>query len=190
MENSFISNQVCELLAHQMVEAQAEVLKHEAIVKNIRQTIVDKKAKIIKEFVFDKLFRIKDKEVIVTKVEARESDNGILVILKYAQNPDSAVKGLELTRKELQLFSDYREAFARFVDSFDKDWARKAEIAASNLSLLKNGIKLTDLHFCSFSFSEARNPEFYEKTGVYVGYEYGVSVKRLMLEDVVTKRFL
>lgn len=190
MENSFISNQVCELLAHQMVEAQAEVLKHEAIVKNIRQTIVDKKVEVIKDIVTGKLFRIKDKTMIVTSVEGHETENGILVIMKYAQEPDSAVVGLTLTRRELNLFSDYREAFTRYVDSFDRDWIYRAEIAASNLSLLKNGIKLTDLHFCSFSFSEARNPEFYEKTGVYVGYEYGVSVKRLMLEDVVTKRFL
>lgn len=51
MENLKLSNSVLEQLAFDLVGEMAEVAKHQAIIDNIKQIIVNEKTRVIKEVV-------------------------------------------------------------------------------------------------------------------------------------------
>lgn len=181
------SQNVCQLLAEQLIYEQAEVQKHEALVDNIKQTIIDMKMKVIMEFVKGKLFNIGGKKFAVINISVVKIPNGAYVVVNLAQEPMSAVEGLELNEKEAKLMSDYKEVFDFYQYTPDDQWDVEISKSAIALAEQEHELHLLDSIECEFDFADATEPEFYTKTGVYIDSNKGTNGEKLMLEDVVVR---
>lgn len=83
MEKTILENQVCGLLARQLAEEQVEVMKHQAIVENIKKTIVERKRRVVEELTLGRLFCIDGSKVRVTDVMVHVDDNSFRIMLTY-----------------------------------------------------------------------------------------------------------
>ena len=183
MANIFVSNSVCELLAQQLVEEQAEVIKHQGTVNYIKQTIMEKKTEVIKKLVEGRMYKFEGKRVIVIEVSSFESKDGIFVMLSFAEDPASAKKHTSLTKREKVLLAKYSEAFKHCRHHFDDYWRNEALTAAYALGSLKHGISLHDERYWEFSFDEAKDPSFFKTSGITVDAFRGCGYENVLLED-------
>lgn len=189
MKTSYSQN-VCRELAEQLIKEQAEVQKHQALVENIKQTIIDMKMKLIMKFVKGKLFEIKGKKFAVMNISVVDIPNGVYAVANLAQEPMSAMEGVELNEKEAMLMADYKEVFDFYRFTPSDQWDIEITKPAIALGEQEHGLLLLDTIECEFDFSDAIEPEFYTKTGIYIDGYRATSCDKLMLEDVVvTKEF-
>lgn len=179
-----ISAQVCEQLAQQLVSEQVEVLKHQGIVDQIKKTILEKKTEVIREVVDGRMFRYEGKRFILLNLSSFEADNCIFVMMDYFEYPTKAIEALTLTRKEKVLLEEYEMAFSLYMTEHEKIWEQQLFSIAAQLGKLKNGIRLHEGWFRTFSFEDASNPDFFRKSGIYLGYKPCPGIKGIMLEDV------
>jgi hypothetical protein len=183
MTNIFVSNSVCELLAQQLVEEQAEVIKHQGTVNNIKRTILKKKTEVIKKLVEGRMFKFEGKRVIVIEVSSFESEDGIFVMLSFAEDPVSVNKQTSLTKREKELLAKYSEAFKHCRRHFDEYWGSEALRAAYALGSLKHGISLLDERYWEFSFDKAKDSDFFKTSGITVDAFRGCGYENVLLED-------
>lgn len=190
MEKDFqISAQVCEQLARELVTEQAELLKHEAIVENIKKAIMEKKTEIVKKVAERKLFLYGGKRFIVLGVSSIEADNRIFMMMEFCEYPGKAIGELHLTRREKELLEQYKAAFSFCLMNNDESWEHDLFSAACQLARLKNSIHLTEGRFWEFSFDEASNSDFFKMSGIDLGMAPGVGINPIMLEDAVIKHY-
>lgn len=183
MANIFVSNSVCELLAQQLVEEQAEVIKHQGTVNNIKLAIRVKKTEVIKKLVEGRMYKFEGKRVIVIEVSSFESKDGIFVMLSFAEDPASVNKQTSLTKREKDLLAKYSEAFKHCRHRFDEYWRGEALRAAYALGSLKHGINLLDERLWEFSFDQAKDPDFFKTSGITVDAFRGCGYENVLLED-------
>ena len=183
MAKVIYSNQVCGLLAQQLVEEQAEVVKHEAVVREIKKAIIDKKMEVVSNLVEGRVFEFDNKEAIVFDVDSFEVKGGFFIELTFGQLPPSATLGLQLTKKESELMDQYAKALDHCCHCFQSDWYNIASRAANALADLKNGIRPIDRSMYGFNFDDAIDPDFFKKTGITVERFCGCSYKRMSLEE-------
>ena len=183
MANFIVSNSVCELLAQQLVEEQAEVIKHQGTVNNIKRTILEKKTEVIRKLVEGRMYKFEGKRVIVIEVSSFESQDGIFVMLSFAEDPASVNKQTSLTKREKELLEKYSEAFKHCRHHFDEYWGSEALRAAYALGSLKHGINLLDERYWEFSFDEAKDPSFFKTSGITVDAFRGCGYENVLLED-------
>ena len=189
MTNRNLSNQVYELLAQQLAAEQAEVIKHEAIVESIKQSILNKKLDVIQRVIGGKLFRHEGKRFIVLYESAYDTESGISVIMSFCEDPDDYLDGAGgLTKKEIDLLGKYKVAFSHCIWNQDADWRIELFGASNQLARLKNDIRLIKTMFWEFSYDEACDPEFFKRSGITLGTATGVGCKRIMLEDTIIKQ--
>ena len=191
MDKVFVSNQVCEQLARQLVEEQAEMLKHKAIVEGIKQAILQKKTEVIKEKVAGKLFRLSKMSALVLDVFGTDLENDFAITFRFVESPDSILRNQhQFTRKEKVLIDDYTSAFCEYTKHPSRDAERKLYNISNHLELLKHGIKPVTLGFRRFSYDEAAEPEFFEKTGIEVDGFQRMTCEPMDLKDVAAKRYI
>jgi hypothetical protein len=186
MENLKLSNSVLEQLAFDLVGEMAEVAKHQAIIDNIKQIIVNEKTRVIKDYVKGKMFRFFNKKCIVLEVKPIKMEDGFMVLMTLAEEPKSATKNLKLTRKEAELLDQYFEYFDYSRHYFDEGWEKSTLAVANKLDKLKNNIRLVNTQFWSFDFDMAIEPSFFKETGITVGGRDSNGML-LTLEDVVIR---
>ena len=189
MAKDFFSKKVCEQLASELVAEEAKMLKQVGVVKTIRHTIREKKLEVIRERVDRRLFKVKNRMVIVINVSSYETDGGFMVEFSFAEHPDFALGSRKLTKKEQEVFDEYREAFVSYTESHEDTMEYDLSQAAYSLAKLKHGIRLLKYELQTFGFHEACDPDFFEKTGITVGAFRECSAKELMLEDVIIKTY-
>ena len=182
------SIKTCELLAQQLIEEQAEALKHEAIVKDIKKAIMNKKMAVVSNLVEGKVFQFDNKRVIVLDVNYHESGNCFYVGITFGEIPSSATTGLKLTKKESEVIECYAYALDHCSRHFEKDWYLLAADYANYLAKLKNGIKLISHSLYRFDFDEAIEPDFFKKTGITINQFQGCSNKKVLLEETIYRR--
>lgn len=187
MEKEFISNSVCGLLAQQLVEEQAEVVKHQGTVNIIKRTILEKKTEVIKRLVRGRFFKFNGMKVIVMNVESYETERGFIVTLTFGEDPESATRYIQLTKKEKDLLAQYTEAFGQCKLDLDNDWERKASKAGYSLGYLKHGICPINQIYREFNFDGAKDPDYFKTTGIFVNEFRGCSSRKLMLEETIVR---
>ena len=173
------SSEVCMLLARQLIEEQAEVVKHQGVVNGISSAIFRKKAEIIWNRIKKRrMYRREGKKFMVTEVSLITQDNGMLATLAIAYEPVSLVVGrYNLSEREKELVVKYLDIFRKFKDDPDYDFSAESSHSvdisdiASKLQELENGIKLVDMIRQKIDFSDAVNPEFYNTSGISYAYD-------------------
>ncbi len=187
METIILSNSVCELLAQQLVTEQAEVVKHQGAVNIIKQAILEKKMEVVKRLAQGRMFKSEGKMVIVMKVNSYESENGFVITLTFAEEPVSATRFISLTKREKDLINQYSEAFKHCRQGFDSYWEREASRIGYVLGTLKHGVSLIDHRSQEFCYDEAKDPDFFRTTGIFVNEFKGCSSRMLMLEETTVR---
>lgn len=185
MAKHLITNKVCELLAQQLSTEQAEVVKHQAVVDGIMNRIFEAKKSLIMDKIQNDFFRIDGKKVYAIDVQVDQLENKISVCVNFAVSPDYAIQeGIILTKREAELFADYRKAFKQcFRYSSDGATVDQLKHLAISLKRLKNQVCLTFCHFWDISYDDATDPDFLKRTGLTTGEFDGYTTRKRMLED-------
>ena len=69
MAKDFFSKEVCEQLAHELVTEQAELLKHEALVKTMKEKLVEGKKQLIWSLIGRKTFLFEGKRMTALAID-------------------------------------------------------------------------------------------------------------------------
>ena len=179
MKQELISREVCEQLAFQLVTEQATLVKQEAVVEGIIETLKEKKKEIIRKRLEGKLFKLDDSKVVAIAVDYYDLKNGMWVDVCFAKEPESFLKDkTNLTKKEQSLLSKYQKLFKRCRWEFNKEASKEIQNISRELHQLKHGLLLTDCRSWSFSIEEFSSNTFFRNSGLYVDNmsKYGGSI--------------
>lgn len=169
MEKVFISREVCELLAQQLVNEQAELVKQEAVVEGLTKTLKEKKMEIIRKRLEGKFFKLDDSKVTPIDVEFNEWKDGMWVRVIFAKEPASFLNDeATLTKKEKQLLNQYKKAFKRCRWGFNEEACHEIQDLARKLCQLKHGFILTDWRVWDFNFEDFSSRDFFRNSGLYL----------------------
>lgn len=181
MAKDFFSSEVCELLARELVTEQAELLKHEVLVKEIKAKLIEGKKQLIKKLIVGETFLIDGKKRTALDVAFEDNNEGIWVSFIFGLYPSEIIKPQDLTEKEKELLKEYCDYLLDFKDVL-ADWAgRDAIDCARKLWIHEHEMYLTTVEDFDIDLSNATTPGFFEQTGLMV-YERD---KCCMLEDLM-----
>ena len=190
MEKRKLSKQACCQLANQLVDEQAELVKHQALVDALRKTIIEKKKEVIKDMAGGRILKIENRRMALLSVDVEEHYNKIRIVTLLGQEPNEAIKGLKLTAIEKKLMREYERAFYRcYNDSPDSDaWAENAQNIGGRLLRLKNSLDLIDCYSVYFEYDNATDPNFFNTTSIVIERSgRGVCARETRLEDAVLR---
>ena len=176
-----ISAQVCEQLARELVTEQAEMVKHEALVREIKAKLVDGKKQLIKHLIEGKVFFYDGKKITALHVDFCEEQDELRVMITMGHETESRVPSKGLTRKEKELVYAYKTNVLFLKQGIGNDSGIDAVQAAAELRWLKHGIHLTYCNYWVIDLSNATTPGFYNESGLYVKRPNGT----FLLEDLV-----
>lgn len=178
MKTSYSQN-VCRELAEQLIKEQAEVQKHQAVVREIKQRIANAKTKLIRDLTLESVFRIKNKEYLIIDVKPIATRNSVIISLDLCENPDTIATGRKFTKKEKELLAEYRMAYDFCRLCKDDGWERYLREIAMELNMMNSDIKLLDVLISEIDFEAVTEPKFFIETDIKVGKN------GKMLEDVI-----
>lgn len=179
MKQECITREVCEQLAFQLVTEQATLVKQEAIVEGIIETLKEKKKEIIRKRLEGKLFKLDGSKVIAIAVDFHELKDGMWVKVCFAKEPESFLKDkANLTKKEQSLLSKYKILFSCCRWFFKEKASKEIQNLAIELHQLKHGLLLIDWRSWSFRIEEFSSNTFFRNSGLYVENtsKYGGSI--------------
>ena len=185
MINYITSKSVCELLAQQLVAEEAELVKKEAVVKTLKESIMSKKNMLIRHFVERKFFRIDGKRVIVLACNSRPESYGMSIRITFGEEPDFDGEYLkDLTKKEAELMEEYKKQFCACLRGLNDEKGQQAIMICHHLSFLKHKLSLIDTWMWEITYDDAVKPGFFNETGLKMRAFSGPSTRELRLEDL------
>ena len=182
------SNQVCELLARQLVEEQAEAMKHEAVVNNIKQTIVDKKVEVIKKMLHYRGVKYDDGVYYLAEIYSCINGTTFTIELGMVIDPKSIIENYTLSARENVLLQEYKERFPCYRSNLNS-YHEEIGSMIGKMARLKNGILISACIHHTFNFDEATDPDFFKKTGFTTGRFQSYTANEQMLEDCIVNVF-
>ena len=169
MTKDYLSCKTCEQLAQQLVDEQAELFRHQALIDSIKMAIYQKKLEVITRKTKGKAFMIDGKVKIVTDVESFMTENNMCFSLTFATQHVGTQIGSTLTKTERDLLSKYENLFEQCKYYLDDDLAHRIYYIGKRLKDLKNGIGLVnDSNLYHFNYDDASKPGFFDETGIKV----------------------
>lgn len=182
MKKDFYLTEVCERLAGDLVREQTTLLKHEAIVKEIKAKIVEGKQQLIKQLILGKVFDYKGQKMTALCVDFGELKDNMLVEVTMGMSPDYYIQNFALTKREKLLIDDYRSLCENCRVEEDDYFGKEAIDTAYELMRLKNGVWLVRTYSWEVDFSNVTTSEFFKESGLVV-HEEGISY---LLEELET----
>jgi hypothetical protein len=176
------SQEVCEQLAQELVTEQAELIKHQVLVKAIKEKLWEVKKQLIEKLIKGKTFMLDGKQKTALIVEFGEYEGNLRVEVTIGMNTDDIDLPRSMTKKEKILVSDYQECLNLCGENYQYDFGRDAARDAQELKSLKNKIYLTYVCVWDVDFSNATTPFFFEESGM----EVLLNGETVMLEDLIT----
>ena len=180
MKKDFFNCELCEQLARELVTEQAELLKHEVLVKEIKAKLVEGKQQLIRKLISCREFFLDGKNQLALYVSFDERWDDLRVSVTLGLDPDAPTLTAPLTKKERELFQEYRNMYLYCKESHDDSAGYYAIELAKDLEKLKSGIKLTYVTCWDIDFGKATTPGFFEQSGLVVHRKTGY----YMLEDL------
>lgn len=182
-----LSKEVCEQLAQQLVKEQAELVKQDAVVNGLKETIFKKKTEIIKCKIDGSFFQF-DRLMYPLSITISHDSDYMEVSICFGADPDEAIPtGMILTKREKDLFEGYKISFNNFLDWSRPDDGKEAWKKILELKQLKNGLNLGMYKNWLIRLSDATEPDFFTRTGLTLGGYQGISFKPTMLENRIRR---
>jgi len=177
----YYSSQVCEQLACELVTEQAQLLKHETLVNELKEKIVEGKKQIIKKLILGKEFLLEGKRMIAIKISFFERMDDMEVTVTMGLEPDECIMPNSVTKREQRLIDLYKDSCYSCKEYQDENSGSDASYWADRLLRLKNHHLLTQCFWGRIDFANATTPGFFEQSGIVIHEENGY----YMLEDLV-----
>lgn len=177
----YYSSQVCEQLACELVTEQAQLLKHEALVNELKATIVEGKKQLIKKLILGKEFLLEGKRMVAIEISFFERLDDMEVTVTMGLDPDECIMPDSATKREQRLLGLYKDSFYSCKEYQDETSGSEASYWAHRLFRLKNHHLLTQCFWGRIDFANATTPGFFEQSGIVIHEENGY----YMLEDLV-----
>jgi hypothetical protein len=114
MEKTELSGKACELLFEQIATAQAEILKNETLISQVKKAIYLSKKSMVEELINGKVFKIENRQYVALDFHSYQQDNGDMnFTIYFGLDPHQAVqlKPKNLGREEKILLSQYTELY-------------------------------------------------------------------------------
>jgi hypothetical protein len=182
--DKIISSQVCGLMAQQLAEAQAEIVKQEGVVRALKQAIIEAKTAVVKNAVKGRLFKFSGMRMKVLEMFVDETDAGMLIQLFLGAEPKSVLQKYQLTKAEQRCMNVYEDAYKNSYLQGDQSFAKTAIRAGEKLRRLKNKLELIRVAWQNIDYSEALDPKFLKGTGIRTNEFRGISPDPVMLDDL------
>ncbi len=179
----YFSNEVCEQLARELVTEQAELVKHETLVKEIKAKLVDGKMQLVKHLILGKEFYYDGKKRTALLVDFYNEQDALRLVITMGLETEGKVPSKGLTRKEKELVQDYKTNVYFLKEGYDDESGIYAIEAADELRWLKHGIHLTYCTYWVIDLLNATTPGFFEESSLYVKRPNGT----FLLEDLILK---
>ena len=187
MERMNLSKEVCEQLAQQLVEEQADLVKKEAVVNGLKDAIFRKKTEIIKSKIEYQFFQF-DRLMHPLSISFSYCSDYMSVSICFGAVPDEAIPaGVILTKREKELFEIYKESFNKYLGWEKPEDGMEAWRKILELRQLKNGLNLGKYESWLIRLSDATDPDFFTRTGLTLGGYQGMSLKPTMLENRIRR---
>lgn len=177
--NIVLSKGICKQLAKDLLKEEAEVLKHEAAIKNIKKMIVEKKKEIIKDYTDFCQFNINGmaSELVYLKLYTGYCNDEFLFVEAYfAALPGSIPEDIVMTHAESRIIEKYKEAFNTYHENRTEENGRKIMELATSLYRLKHRIDLYWKSHKIIEFDEIANTKFFDQTDIKIRDKYGYLV--------------
>jgi len=169
MDKVFLSTEVCELLAQQLVSEQATLVKQEAIVENLIETLKEKKKSMIEKMLDGRFFKFDDSKVLAIAVKFLDWKDGMWVRACFAKTPESFPDDMtNLTKKEKSLLNQYQKLFKRCRWEFNEEASKEIQEVAQELSQLKHRLFLVEWRSWSFNIEDFSSSTFFRNSGMHV----------------------
>lgn len=181
MNKNFFNNQVCEQLARELVTEQAELLKHETLVKEIKAKLVEGKRQLIKKLIEGKDIYLDGRKRTALLVSFEVEEDRMMVVVTMGLEADHFTVPRNLTKREKELVQDYKFFLDSCKGEFYEDDGVEAIEVADKLAELRNQIRLTYCTAWEIDFCNATTPDFFENSGLEVHRENG----DYLLEDLI-----
>lgn len=170
MGQEILTREVCELLAQQLVNEQATLVKQEAIVESLIETLKEKKKSMIEKMLDGRFFKFDDSKVLAIAVEFFDWKDGMWVRACFAKTPESFPDDMtNLTKKEKSLLNQYQKLFKHCRRGFNDEACKEIQGVARELSQLKHRLFLVEWRSWSFSIEEFSSSTFFRNSGLHVG---------------------
>ena len=168
MAKEFFTSEVCERLARELVTEQAELIKHGALVREIKAKLIEGKELLIKKLIAGKTFLIDGKKRTALDVSFEDYDERLYVYLTFGLYPSEIDWPQDLTEDERELLDDYCDYLFDFKDVL-ADWAGQDALnCARELRCHRNQMYLTRVEDYEIDLSKANTPGFFEESGIVV----------------------
>ena len=182
------SNQVCELLAKQLVEEQAEMMKHEAVINNIKQAIVDKKVEVIKNKLHYRGVKYDGGVYYLAEINSHIEGTKFIIEIGMLVDPKSITKDYTLSPREKDLLQEYKERYLYYSSNLNS-YHEEIRGMMRKMYRMKNSIILLAYFHHTFNFDEAIEPDFFKKTGFTTGRFKSYTTHEETLEDCIVNVF-
>lgn len=180
MAKDFFSKEVCEQLAHELVTEQAELLKHEALVKTMKEKLVEGKKQLIWSLIGRKTFLFEGKRMTALAIDFYVEADSMVVYVTFGLDAADVVGDRLLTRKEKCLLKEYNMQCKLCREPGYEDVEKEALETAETLAFLKNGINLLRYYAWTVDFSNPSSSNFFTESSMIVLDEYGT----ILLEEL------
>lgn len=181
MAKDFFTSEVCERLARELVTEQAELLKHEVLVKEIQAKLIEGKKQLVKKLILGKTFLIDGKKKTALDVSIEDNKEGIWVYLTFGLYPSEIIYPQDMTEEERALLDEYCVYLFDFKDVLADYAGQDALNCARELYNHEHEIYLTNVEIYDINLCDATTPGFFEQSGLMV-YERD---RCSMLEDLM-----
>lgn len=180
MKKTFFSTEVCKHLACELVTEQAQLLKHEALVNELKAAIVEGKKQLIKNLILGKEFLLEGKRMVAIEISFFERMDDMEVTVTMGLDPDECIMHNPVTKQEQRLIDLYKDSCYSCKEYQDENSGSEASNLAGRLLRLKNHHLLTQCFWGRIDFANATTPGFFEQSGIVIHEENGY----YMLEDL------
>ena len=180
VKNFVFNGQVCEQLACELVTEQAQLLKHETLVNELKAAIVEGKKQLIKNLILGREFLLEGKRMVAIEISFFERLDDMEVTVTMGLDPDECILQNPVTKREQKLIDLYKDSLYLCKEYQDEYTGSEASNLADRLLRLKNHHLLTQRFWGRIDFANATTPGFFEQSIIVIHEENGY----YMLEDL------
>ena len=152
------------MLAEQMASLQADLVKNEVLVKEIKNVLVEKKKEQIRRCIEGNTFKIDGKGYTALGFNCFDCYDHIAIRITFGLEPSSfSFKTKNLNANEKRLVKRYVELYNNGAFAFT-DELTKAEFVARELESEKHEAKLTTTYAWDIDYGKTMYKGFFDKT--------------------------
>lgn len=183
MNLGYFEDEVYQHMATKLMEEEAEVFRHKAVVAGIKESLLEKKQEVIKNRIEGYRFDYHNKLVTAVRTVVINFGMDISVSVTFAESPERVKCLYQLTKKETELLKEYETLYRLLQEDLNDEVINNLICIAIELKVLKHGLNLITTDVWTIPYKDASKPEFYKETGLVYSKGYTFLHKPILLED-------